>query len=205
MDRALVGWLRVGADARVANVEFGDDYDARHTAAGVHVAFDTRIDPFPRNAIDARIGWERLAFSERDGQGRWLIDARGVGIGGPAVLAVRGQLSRADGPLPAAEQPLLGGSDPLRGYRTGHRAGDNLAALTAEVRYPLTSPLNVGRFGVKGFVDAGPLGVGRAARRSAVPARHRRRRFRCRRLHVQFRSRLARRKASRAFRNRRSF
>jgi len=159
VDRALVGWLRVGANARVANVEFGDDYDARHTAAGVHVAFDTRIDPsFPRNAIDARIGWERLAFSERDGQGRWLIDARGyVGIGGPAVLAVRGQLSRADGPLPAAEQPLLGGSDSLRGYRTGHRAGDNLAALTAEVRYPLTSPLNVGRFGVKGFVDAGTI------------------------------------------------
>ena len=48
MDRALVGWLRVGANARVANVEFGDDYDARHTAAGVHVAFDTRIDPRSR-------------------------------------------------------------------------------------------------------------------------------------------------------------
>ena len=30
-------------------------------------------------------------------------------------------------------------------------------ALTAEVRYPLTSPLNVGRFGVKGFVDAGTI------------------------------------------------
>jgi hypothetical protein len=166
VDRALLPWLRIGADARIAHVEFGDEYTARHTAAGAHVAFDTRIDPsFPRNAIDTRIGWERLAFSspstrpERGrghGAGRWLADARGyVGIGGPAVLALRGQLARADGPLPAAEQPLLGGSDSLRGYRTGHRAGDNLAALTAEVRYPLTSPVNVGRFGVKGFVDAG--------------------------------------------------
>jgi Omp85 superfamily domain/Surface antigen variable number repeat len=173
VDRALLPWLRVGADGRIAHVEFGDDYAARHSAAGVHVAFDTRIDPsFPRNAIDARIGWERLAFADgaggrpstrpepspgsRSGQGRWLVDARGyVGIGGPAVFALRGQLARADGPLPAAEQPLLGGSDSLRGYRAGHRAGDSLAAVTAEVRYPLTSPIRVGRLGVKGFIDAG--------------------------------------------------
>ena len=47
VDRALVGWLRVGANARVANVEFGDDYDAASTAAGVHVTFDTRIDLVP--------------------------------------------------------------------------------------------------------------------------------------------------------------
>ena len=158
VDRAVVPWLRVGADARVAHVEFGDNYTERHSAAGVHVALDTRVDPsFPRNAIDARIGWERLAFSGgADGRGRWLADARGyVGIGGPVVLALRGQLVRADGALPAAEQPLLGGSDSLRGYRAGYRAGDNLAALTAEVRYRLTSPINVGRFGVKGFLDAG--------------------------------------------------
>jgi outer membrane protein assembly factor BamA len=160
VDRMLVPWLRVGADARLAHVQFGDDYTARHSAAGVHVAVDTRVDPsFPRNAIDARIGWERLAFSEgAPGSGRWLADARGyVGIGGPAVFAVRGLLARADGPLPAAEQPLLGGADSLRGYRTGYRAGDNLAAVTAEVRYPLTSPINVGRFGVKGFIDAGTM------------------------------------------------
>jgi hypothetical protein len=159
VDRALVPWLRIGADARLARVEFGDDDAARHSAAGVHIAFDTRVDPsFPRNAVDARIGWERLGFSETvdAGPSRWLVDARGyLGIGGPSVVAVRGQLARATGPLPAAEQPLLGGAESLRGYRTGHRAGDNLAALTAELRYPLTSPINVGRFGVKGFVDAG--------------------------------------------------
>jgi hemolysin activation/secretion protein len=50
---------------------------------------------------------------------------------------------------------LLGGSATVRGYRAGHRAGDGLALLSAEARLPLTSPLNVGRFGVKAFVDAG--------------------------------------------------
>ena len=50
---------------------------------------------------------------------------------------------------------LLGGSATLRGYRAGHRTGDGLVLLSAEVRVPLTSPLNFGRFGVKGFVDAG--------------------------------------------------
>jgi hemolysin activation/secretion protein len=43
----------------------------------------------------------------------------------------------------------------VRGYRTGHRAGDNMAAFSAEVRVPLNSPLSIGRFGVKAFVDAG--------------------------------------------------
>jgi hemolysin activation/secretion protein len=116
--------------------------------------------------VHARIGWERLWF--RPGSpnpesripspdaGRWLTDVRGyVGVGGSAVLALRGQLTTSDSMLPLADQVLLGGSDSLRGYRTGHRAGDNLAALSAEVRLPVNSPLSVGRFGVKAFVDTG--------------------------------------------------
>ena len=46
-------------------------------------------------------------------------------------------------------------ADSLRGYEPGHRAGDNLAAVSAEVRVPLNSPLSFGAFGVKGFIDAG--------------------------------------------------
>jgi outer membrane protein assembly factor BamA len=155
-DHAIVNWLRVGASARVAHVDFGDDYSARHMAAGAHVLFDTRIDPsFPRNAVHTRIGWERVAFESGDA-GRFTTDARGyVGIGGPAVLALRGQLARADAPLPEAERSLLGGAETLRGYRAGHQAGDSLAAVSAEVRLPLNSALSFGRFGVKGFVDAG--------------------------------------------------
>ena len=45
----------------------------------------------------------------------------------------------------------------LRGYEFGYRAGDNLAALSAEIRVPVTSPMNMGRLGVKAFLDAGTV------------------------------------------------
>ena len=153
-DKLFTPWLRAGVGARVANVEFGPDYDARHSAAGFHTVVDTRIDPsFPRNAIHTQIGWERLFFG--DSAGRWNTDARGyVGLGN-LVVALRAQLIKADGSLPLAEQSLLGGSGTVRGYRTGHRAGDNIFASSAELRIPLNSPLTFGRFGLKAFVDAG--------------------------------------------------
>lgn len=157
-DHAMAPWVRVGAGARIAHVDFGDGYEARHVAAGPYVTFDTRIDPlFPRNAVHTRIGWERLAF-ESGGAGLWRADARGyIGVGTWAVVALRGQLVRSDAALPQAEQPLLGGYDSLRGYRTGHRAGDSLAAVSGEVRVPLNSPLRVSQFGVKTFIDAGTV------------------------------------------------
>ena len=153
-DKVFTPWLRAGVGARVADVEFGPDYDARHSAAGFHTVLDTRIDPsFPRNAIHTQIGWERLFFDES--AGRWNTDARGyVGLGN-LVVALRAQLIKADGSLPLAEQSLLGGSGTVRGYRTGHRAGDNIFASSAELRIPLNSPLTFGRFGLKAFVDAG--------------------------------------------------
>lgn len=153
-DRLLTRWLRAGADARVAHVRFGETED-RHTAAGAHLIFDTRLDPsFPRNAVHATVGWQRLAFG--DTAAVWNADLRGyAGIGGSAVLAVRAQTSHANAALPPSEQSLLGGAESLRGYRAGHRAGDSLATLSAEARLPLTSPLNYGRFGLKAFVDAG--------------------------------------------------
>ena len=157
-DHAIVPWMRVGGSARIAQVEFGDSYDARHVVGGPHVTFDTRIDPlFPRNAIHTRIGWEAVSF-ETGRAGRWTTDARGyIGIGPRTVVALRGQLERSDGPLPEAEQSLLGGWDSLRGYRTGHRAGDSMAAVSAEVRVPLNSPLRVSKVGVKAFIDAGTV------------------------------------------------
>jgi hypothetical protein len=175
-ERLLTGWLRAGAAGRIAQVGFGPDYDARHAATSVYTVVDTRLDPsFPRNAVHVRLAWERLFFSSPAGgtlalgaaapgalglyttrAARWRVDARGyVGIGGSTVLALRGHLIRADRPLPLAEQSLLGGSESLRGYRTGHRAGDAMAAGTIELRQPLNSPLSVGRFGLKAFVDMG--------------------------------------------------
>jgi hypothetical protein len=156
-DRVLARWLRVGADARGAHVNFSGAGE-RHTAAGGHVVFDTRVDPsFPRNALHAMVAWERLGVQRR-AVGIWNTDVSGYrGIGGSAVLALRAQSSRADAPLPPSERRLLGGTESLRGYRAGHRAGDRLAAVSLEVRQPFTSPLNYGRFGVKAFVDAGTV------------------------------------------------
>ena len=157
-EKALTTWLRAGADGRVERVDFAGAGGVRHSAAGAHVTFDTRIDPsFPRNAVFRELGWERVAFPSGHA-GRALLDARGfVGLFGSPVLALRAQMERADAALPPAEQPLLGGGSTVRGYRAGNRAGDSLAAVSAEVRVPLTSPLNFGRFGVKGFVDAGTV------------------------------------------------
>lgn len=157
-DHALVPWLRVGAGARSAHVDFGDAYEARHVAAGPHATFDTRIDPlFPRNAVHARLDWQHVDF-ETGSAGVFGTDARlYVGVTRRAVLALRGQLVRSDARLPEPEQSLLGGHDSLRGYRTGHRAGDSLAAASAELRVPFGSPLRVSQLGVKAFIDAGTV------------------------------------------------
>src|SRR4029453_8314965 len=132
-------------------VDFAGAGGVRHSAVGARIALDTRIDPsFPRNAVYTQLGWERVAFPAGHA-GRVRLDARGfVGLGGSPVLALRAQAARADAPLPPAEQPLLGGGATLRGYRAGHRAGDSLAAVSAELRVPFNSPLTFGRFGVKG-------------------------------------------------------
>jgi hemolysin activation/secretion protein len=150
--------MRVGAGARIAHVDFGDGYEARHIAAGPQVTFDTRIDPlFPRNAIHARVDWQHVDF-ETGSAGVFETDARVyVGVTRRAVVALRGQLVRSDAPLPEAEQSLLGGYDSLRGYRTGHRVGDSLAAVSAEVRVPFGSALRVSQLGVKAFIDAGTV------------------------------------------------
>lgn len=165
-ERPLAAWLRAGASARVARVDFGGDYAARHSAAGVHATFDTRLDPaFPRDAIHARLAWEHLWVNgapSNDAGGssprasRWTTDVRVyAGLPASAVLALRAQAITSGSPLPPPEQVLLGGSDSLRGYHAGHRSGDNMVAASVELRVPMTSPLSTGRFGVKAFVDTG--------------------------------------------------
>ena len=163
-ERLLAPWLRIGADARLAQVGFGDEPDARHAAAGFHVTVDTRLNPaFPRTALHVRVGWERLQWSRGpvdarvpgDAAARWMADVRGyIGLPGSPVLALRGQISTSSAPLPFAEQVLIGGSESLRGYRAGHRAGDNAAAVSMELRVPLTSPLSGSRVGIKAFADS---------------------------------------------------
>ncbi|MEW6323586.1 MAG: BamA/TamA family outer membrane protein [Acidobacteriota bacterium] len=170
-ERSATRWLRLGAGVRAAAVAFGG-VDEDHRAAGLDVTVDTRIDPaFPRNAVFASAGWQRL-WSAGDDVHRWTFDGQGyLGLPRGLVLAARARAHLADRPLPRAERPVIGGASSLRGYRAGFDAGDNVALASAELRVPLTSPLSVGRFGVTAFVDAGtawpagePLGNRRFAR-----------------------------------------
>jgi len=161
VESAPTRWLRLGAGGRMDNVRFGD-LDDRLSRIGGDVTVDTRVDPaFPRNAIHAVFGIDRLTFDAGDANQR-KADVRGyLGLFRQTVLAVRGLSITTNQPLPPYEHNLLGGELNLRGYDAGYKAGDNLLAVSAELRIPLTSPLDIGRFGVKAFVDAGTIyGVG---------------------------------------------
>ena len=157
-ERALTSWLRAAGGGRSTRVTFGGQTD-RHDAIAADVALDTRIDPsFPRNAVYASFGIEQLRFGQttRRYAERTATDLRGyVGVVRSTVLALRAYLQTSNTTLPASAKPLLGGGDMLRAYPGGALAGDNLAAVSAEIRVPVNSPLSVGRFGVKGFVDMG--------------------------------------------------
>lgn len=160
-ESAPARWLRLGLGGRSDDVEFGDARD-RVARFGGDATLDTRVDPaFPRNAVHATVGIERVKFDGGDSDQK-KADIRGyLGLFGQTVLAVRGLSVLSNRALPQYEQLLLGGAANLRGYDAGYKAGDNLAAVQAELRLPLTSPLRVGRFGVKAFVDWGTIyGIG---------------------------------------------
>lgn len=150
-------WLRFGAGGRSDDVRFGETTD-RVSRIGGDVTVDNRVDPaFPRNAIQATFGIDRLTFDGGDANQK-KADVHGyLGLFRQVVLEVRGLNITSNNPLPAYEQNLLGGAANLRGYDAGYKAGDNLVAVSAELRVPVTSPLNIGRLGVKAFVDAGTV------------------------------------------------
>jgi outer membrane protein assembly factor BamA len=148
--------VRAGVHAGLSHIGFGAQED-RMTWYGADVTVDTRQDPaFPRNAIHAVAGVERVSFRSGLDVNRYRVDARGyVGLIGQAVLSIRGQFATAGGPLPDYERFLSGGSATLRGHRTGAFVGDTLAAGSLEVRVPLGSALSVAHYGVTAFADAG--------------------------------------------------
>jgi len=157
IESAPTRWLRLGAAARRDDVSFGDLEDTVSRYGG-DLTIDTRVDPaFPRNAIHACGGIDRVTFDGGEANQKKL-DVRGyLGLFRQMVLAVRGLSVITDAPLPIYEHNLLGGAPNLRGYEAGYKAGDNLGAASVELRIPITSPLNVGRFGVKAFVDWGTI------------------------------------------------
>ena len=155
-ERAVTPWFRVGGTGSLQSVHFGDTEDTLRTA-GVEATFDTRRDPaFPRNAVYASFGWDRLWFDRAADTNRLSTDVRGfLGLFGSSVLAVRLQQIRGADALPVFEQPLLGGTASLRGFPLGFRYGDRLAAGTLEIRMPISSPRNIGRAGIAIFADSG--------------------------------------------------
>ena len=157
-DRAVTPWFRIGAHFSAQSVHFGDTNDTLRTG-GIEATLDTRRDPaFPRNAVYASVGWDRLWFEQAADTSRLTTDIRGfLGLFRQSVLAVRLQQTRAADTLPVFEQPLLGGTSSLRGFPLGFRYGDRMAAGTLEIRLPVSSPRHIGRAGIAVFADSGAV------------------------------------------------
>jgi outer membrane protein assembly factor BamA len=153
-DREIARPLRVGASGEWQNVSFGEVPD-QYFRVGGDVTLDTRIDPiFARNAIYARAAWDHLTFENSPHANRTDVDLRGyLGLLGQSVLMIRGHWQGSNQPLPPYLRPLLGGTDNLRGFRAGFAAGDTLVGATAELRLPVTTPLDLARMGFSAFLD----------------------------------------------------
>jgi outer membrane protein assembly factor BamA len=154
-EKAL-GPVRLGAATGWQRVSFGPLKDDFRTIGG-DITLDTRLDPaYPRNAILATTSWEHVSFKGAGTLQRTRVDARGyLGLIKQTVLAVRVMREGANGPQPAYLRPLLGGWSNLRGFEAGSFVGDIVAAGSAELFVPLSTPLAVSRLGVSVFVDTG--------------------------------------------------
>ncbi len=156
-DRQIVDSLRVSTRVGWSDVRFGPIND-RLATYQVGLEFDTRRNAgFPRNAVFTKAGWQWLDPGRRGASILMpQIDARGfLGLFGQMVLAVRARYQGASAAVPAYAQPLLGGFGSIRGHRVGQWAGDKLAAASAELRVPLSSPLRLGKIGLRIFFDTG--------------------------------------------------
>ncbi len=156
-ERAVTSWMHVAATAGLQDVRFGA-IDERLGTIGAEGVVDTRRDPaFPRNAVFASAAVERLDFRQNADAVRVSLDGRGyVGLVRQLVLAVHAIHIRTSEPVPVFEQALLGGTR-LRGFGTGYRQGDRLAAASVELRAPFSSPLGHSRLGVAVFADTGTV------------------------------------------------
>jgi outer membrane protein assembly factor BamA len=156
--RQLVKGLRAAGRAGYGHVRFGA-LEENTATYGADLTLDTRLDPvFPRNAVYASAGLERLAPSSSMPVNRVRGEVRGyAGLFGQAVLSLRVQYAGADGPQPAYARYLLGGAGTLRGYKAGSFSGDNLLAGSVELRVPVSSPMNLAKAGFTLFADAGSV------------------------------------------------
>ncbi|MEQ1730174.1 MAG: BamA/TamA family outer membrane protein, partial [Vicinamibacterales bacterium] len=154
-DREVVRALRISGWAGLDHVAFGSS-DVVVVRTGAGAAFDTRVDPMlSRNAVYVRAAVERLGVRQGAAPLRTLLDASAyLGTIGPSTLVVRIYRDGASEPVPGYLKVLRGRDSTLRGFRAGTDAGDTTAAGSLELRLPVTSPLRVGKLGVRAFVDA---------------------------------------------------
>jgi outer membrane protein assembly factor BamA len=156
--KQLVRHLRAAGHAGYADIGFGTLQDWTVTY-GADVSFDTRMDPvFPRNAVFASAGWERLDPTVSAPVNRFKAEAQAyLGLVRQTVFSLRVRYAGADGAQPDYARNLLGGAGSLRGYEAGSFSGDNLLDASVELRIPLTSPMGIARAGVTVFADAGTV------------------------------------------------
>lgn len=154
-EREVARAVRTGAWVGFDRVRFRGNEDVV-TRIGGDVALDTRVDPMlSQNAVYVRAAVERLGVRGQDAPLRTLLDAN-VYLPGPgaSIVAVRAYRDGSNRPVPAYLQVLRGRDSTLRGFRAGEVAGDSTAAGSLEWRLPLTNPLEVGKIGVRAFIDA---------------------------------------------------
>jgi outer membrane protein assembly factor BamA len=156
----LVKPLRAGSTLAWQKSSLLNRHDTTRSIGG-DLILDTRLDPvMPRNAVYARAAVERLALlGDRAIGDRAIVktelEGNGyIGLFRGNVLAVRALREDMNHVAPLYFKSILGGSSNLRGFRAGYGVGDTLVAGSVELRMPLTSPLNIARFGASVFVDA---------------------------------------------------
>jgi outer membrane protein assembly factor BamA len=155
--------VHVGGTATLQRINFGGNVDKVKTI-GADVTLDTRLDPvLPRNAIYVFASAEQVRLTPDQGAAwdpyvRRKVDASVyLGVIKQAVLVGRVLREDATARQPLYFQPMLGGMGSLRGYETASFVGDTLMAGTLELRVPITSPISVGKFGVRTFIDRGAV------------------------------------------------
>jgi outer membrane protein assembly factor BamA len=164
LERRLFDTLTLGGELARTQVKFGATHDQIWTTTA-DATIDTRRDPmYPSNAVLTSVSWTRLysigttSFSARgDSVDKVTYDARGYKrLFHQNVFAARIQYDTSSAPLPQYEQPLLEGAN-VRSTPSGLFAGDKRLLWSAEVRMPVSSPLDAGRLGFSVFYDAGTI------------------------------------------------
>ena len=155
-ERSFGRFLFTGVETTRAAVDFGPLDTQDQWTVGADAALDTRGNPnFPSNAIYVAGGWNALHLEGADVTNRYTVEGRGyLRLIKQPVLAGRALYLNADGPLPEHERYLIGGSNTLRGFRTGALNGTRFFVTSAELRVPITSVITGAKLGVNVFYDA---------------------------------------------------